>query len=197
MRKTALSVACQQVAIIACLLLLTACGTSRDPAVGVKPPAGVPQQPRPVSDLPGWLEDDLADLDQALRRQCDTRRPPGPWAGLCSEFNRLPPRSTDALRDWLERRFVAQALGGPTGSTDASSATKERAGPPRGLITGYYEPLIQGSRQRRSADQVPIYAPPRDLLTIELASIEPRLSGMRLRGRAAARSCMSPAPARP
>ena len=123
-----------------------------------------------LSALPGWLQDDLTDLDRGISRQCAMRNPPGPWPVLCAEFAALPVGSPPALRAWLERRFVARELG-------------EAGSSPRGLVTGYYEPLIRGSRQRRSSSQVPIYAPPRDLITIELASIEPRLSGMRLRGR--------------
>jgi len=123
-----------------------------------------------LSALPGWLQDDLTDLDRGINRQCAMRNPPGPWPVLCAEFAALPVGSPPALRAWLERRFVARELG-------------EAGSSPRGLVTGYYEPLIRGSRQRRSSSQVPIYAPPRDLITIELASIEPRLSGMRLRGR--------------
>jgi membrane-bound lytic murein transglycosylase A len=34
-----------------------------------------------------------------------------------------------------------------------------------GLVTGYYEPLIDASRVRRGAFQVPLYAPPADLAT--------------------------------
>ena len=181
MRAIALCCAIKRWPMIACLGLLAACGTSRGPAQAspqISPQGApsafelaLPRQPvQPLSTLPGWLQDDLSDLDRALTRQCAMRAPPAPWPGLCAEFKSLPAGAAAALRAWLERRFLAEPLGDGTPST-------------RGLITGYYEPLIRGSRQRHSSSQVPIYAPPRDLITVELASIEPRLSGMRLRGR--------------
>ncbi|MFZ9408118.1 MAG: murein transglycosylase A [Burkholderiaceae bacterium] len=196
----ALSIAMKRALMIACLGLLAACATSRSPApkpatrpVQTPAPSTVPAQAlpaqaqpaqpvpaqalpapsqpaQPLQSLPGWAQDDLSDLDRAIARQCALRTPPEPWPTLCAEFRSLPQGAMPALRAWLERRFVAQGLG--DGSPDS-----------RGLITGYYEPLIRGSRQRLSSTQVPIYAPPRDLITVELASIEPRLSGMRLRGR--------------
>src|SRR5206468_3474817 len=52
-----------------------------------------------------------------------------------------------------------------------------------GLITGYYEPLLDGSRTSTARFTVPLYAAPDDLLTIDLTALYPELSGKRLRGR--------------
>jgi membrane-bound lytic murein transglycosylase A len=52
-----------------------------------------------------------------------------------------------------------------------------------GLITGYYEPMLRGSRKRGGAYQTPLYKVPDDLLTIDLGSVYPTLRNMRLRGR--------------
>lgn len=52
-----------------------------------------------------------------------------------------------------------------------------------GLITGYYEPLLHGSRTKSDKYKYPIYKSPKDLLTIELGSIYPDLKNYRLRGR--------------
>jgi membrane-bound lytic murein transglycosylase A len=52
-----------------------------------------------------------------------------------------------------------------------------------GLITGYYEPQLQGSRTRNPQYNVPLYASPQDLLVVDLTSVYPQLKGMRLRGR--------------
>ena len=52
-----------------------------------------------------------------------------------------------------------------------------------GLVTGYYEPLLRGSRARATPFVYPVYGPPDDLLTIDLSAINPELRGMRLRGR--------------
>ena len=52
-----------------------------------------------------------------------------------------------------------------------------------GLVTGYYEPLLAGSRTRTDAFAVPLYAPPDDLLTVDLSSLFPELKDKRVRGR--------------
>ncbi len=52
-----------------------------------------------------------------------------------------------------------------------------------GLVTGYYEPLLAGSRTRTDAFAVPLYAPPDDLLTVDLTSLFPELKDKRVRGR--------------
>jgi membrane-bound lytic murein transglycosylase A len=169
-----------QRAIIACCAIAAAACTTPPP--GVKgPPAAVvsPPRPVPIESLPGWAADRLDGLGTGIVRQCAMRAPPGPWPRLCAEFAALPGatggspgRSPDpaALRAWLASRFAAWPLQDAKGGTE-------------GLFTGYYEPLLTGSRRRESASQAPLYAKPPDLLTIDLASIEPRLAGMRLRGR--------------
>jgi len=51
------------------------------------------------------------------------------------------------------------------------------------MVTGYYEPLLKGSRVRTARYKYPLYAQPRDMLTIDLSSVYPDLKGKRLRGR--------------
>lgn len=51
------------------------------------------------------------------------------------------------------------------------------------MVTGYYEPLLSGSRIRRGAYQHAVYATPGNLLTIDLGDLRPDLKGQRLRGR--------------
>ena len=169
-------------AIIACAIaVLAGCATpsgdERAPAPAAPPAAG-PPPPRPVepASLPGWAADPLDGLGAAIVRQCTMRAPPAPWPVLCAEFaalrrpapDAMPMR--DALRGWLATRFEAWPLRDAKGGTE-------------GLVTGYYEPLMTGSRTRESASQAPLYARPADLLTIDLAGVEPRLAGLRLRGR--------------
>jgi membrane-bound lytic murein transglycosylase A len=52
-----------------------------------------------------------------------------------------------------------------------------------GLITGYYEPLLRGSRQPSERYRHPVYAVPDDLLAIDLGATYPELKGKQLRGR--------------
>ena len=50
-------------------------------------------------------------------------------------------------------------------------------------MTGYYEPLLYGSRERRWPYVHPIYGVPDDLLVIDLGDLYPDLKGRRLRGK--------------
>ncbi len=50
-------------------------------------------------------------------------------------------------------------------------------------MTGYYEPLLKGSRRPSPKYPVPIYRVPDDLIVVDLASVYPELSGLRLRGK--------------
>jgi membrane-bound lytic murein transglycosylase A len=51
------------------------------------------------------------------------------------------------------------------------------------LVTGYYEPLVRGSRRQGGSYQWPLYAVPSDLLTIDLGAVYPDLAGKRVRGK--------------
>ena len=92
--------------------------------------------------LPGWHEDDLAGVAQALDAQCALPRPPGHWTRTCA----LRPGPAHQ-REFIEEHFLAWPLQ-PAGKTRP------------GMLTGYHETLLTGSRQRESASQVPLYAPP-------------------------------------
>jgi len=113
-------------------LALAGCASSPPVAASAVPPHA----------LPGWHQDDLAGLARALDAQCALPRPPGHWARTCA----LRPEPA-RLRGFIEAHFLAWPLQ-PPGETRP------------GLLTGYHEILLAGSRQRESASQVPLYAPP-------------------------------------
>ncbi len=52
-----------------------------------------------------------------------------------------------------------------------------------GLITGYYEPILNGSFTKTTKYQYPIYKTPKDLITVRLSSIYPSLKKYTLRGK--------------
>jgi membrane-bound lytic murein transglycosylase A len=74
------------------------------------------------------------------------------------------------VRTFFERHFTAYQALTPDGAET-------------GVVTGYYEPLLNGSRTRNERDRFPLYAPPDDLLTVELADLYPELKDKRVRGR--------------
>jgi membrane-bound lytic murein transglycosylase A len=53
-----------------------------------------------------------------------------------------------------------------------------------GLLTGYYEPLLRGSRTRHGAYQTPVYGVPADLVSVDLGLFDPKWKGERVSGRA-------------
>jgi membrane-bound lytic murein transglycosylase A len=87
---------------------------------------------------------------------------------------------------------VAEAIGGGADRETARRFFEENLTPfqlthadggEEGLVTGYYEPLLRGSRKRSSRYRHAVYGLPDDLLVVDLGEVYPELKGMRLRGR--------------
>ena len=51
------------------------------------------------------------------------------------------------------------------------------------MITGYYEPVIEGSRTQTAVHGQPIFGVPEDLIVVDLGAVSPETRGLRLRGR--------------
>ena len=58
-----------------------------------------------------------------------------------------------------------------------------QVGDGKAFATGYYEPEIAGSRDRRPGYDVPVYARPADLIDVDLSQFSADLKGKRIRGR--------------
>lgn len=128
---------------------------------------------RPVSfkELPGWAEDDLQGFGSAFSTNCGVMRLRATaWARICKEAEQLVTNDAQGLRQLVESRFTPHEL------TD-SRGTRS------GLITGYYEPLLRGSRTKNSDYQIPLYKTPKDLVNVDLSAIYPEIKSLRLRGR--------------
>jgi len=123
------------------------------------------------SSLPNWEGDNLSAAWQAIEQQCPRmNRRDKVWVPICAGVAALSQPSVDEVREFLQANFVPHKIFAAGGKTE-------------GLITGYYEPLLNGSLTRSEKYAYPIYSPPEDMLTVELADIYPSLEGMRLRGR--------------
>jgi len=136
----------------------------------VPPPRVSVLEPVSYDDLPGWREDALDGVLRALRASCRALRFQTAWREACAAADPLDADNVESLRLTLEANFVPHRLANPDGAT-------------QGLVTGYYEPLLRGSRDQRGAYRFPLYAPPDDLLVIDLAAVNPELKNTRLRGR--------------
>ena len=142
------------------------------PTVPAAPPAK-PLQAARFADLPGWGDDDLTAAWPAFLQSCRALASKPKWLlwrAACTEAKTIAANDGAAQRRFFEARFQPYLLTNPDATTN-------------GLITGYYEPLLRGSRRRSASFSQPVLGVPSDLLTIELADVFPDLKGMRLRGR--------------
>jgi len=124
------------------------------------------------SDLPGWAEDDVAAAWPPFLQSCRgmTSKPHGPgWKRVCDLA-----RAADGKPGFQPRRFFEQHLK-PYAVTNGDGAN--------GTVTGYYEPLLRGSRNRMKGYEQAVRGVPDDLLTIDLSAVFPELKDKRVRGR--------------
>lgn len=142
-----------------------------------EPPAPAPEPYRgrlaPASwlSLPGWGEESFGEALAAFRQSCTVLAAQAAWRDVCEAASALPVANgnADAAR-FFESRFVPHRVLNPDDSDT-------------GTITGYYEPLLRGSRTRNARYRHPVYAVPKDLVVVDLTSLHPDLRHKRLRGR--------------
>jgi len=133
-----------------------------------KPPAKPLQEAR-WEEIKGWNDDAIVEARGALLESCTALMKQPAWRGVCEEARALPAEEA-ALRVFFQTRFQ------PWRVVNADESTQ-------GLITGYYEPLLRGSRTRGKNFPHAIYGVPDDLLVIDLGDLYPELKNLRLRGR--------------
>lgn len=172
------------------LALLNACTST--PPISPLPPKKISTQqpsttPRVVPDkttqvipdvlrnstfdaLPGWQQDDLRQAWPAFLQSCGVLIKKTMWRDVCAAAFIVDAQDGVAIRNFFENSFVPYQVVNPDGAKD-------------GLVTGYYEPLLRGSRVRQGKYQTPLYRVPDDIVTIDLASVYPELKNMRLRGK--------------
>lgn len=122
------------------------------------------------SDLPGWENDRHSESWTALLRSCSKLRERPDWAALCSAAGDAEHPTDEQARVFYEHWFAAHPVYAEHGDQ-------------HGLVTGYYEPMLNGSELRSERYRYPVYGRPDDLYTVELADVYPELKGKRVRGR--------------
>jgi membrane-bound lytic murein transglycosylase A len=169
-------VACAAVSALcaACSVVPQTAPSSAQPATVTTEPGRAQFRPVAFRDLPGWADDTLADAWPAFNAGCRVLLAQAAtailWHEPCTAAADLDPRDTPAIRAFFERHFTAYQALAPDGQDT-------------GLVTGYYEPLLHGSRVPSERNRYPLFAPPDDLLTIDLAELGPEFKDKRLRGR--------------
>ncbi|HEX4855758.1 MAG TPA: MltA domain-containing protein [Limnobacter sp.] len=131
------------------------------------------------SGLPGWKQADHRAFLAAFANQCNskgnalTKRKATPVALVqaCEKARLMQTSGTHGpARTWLEENFEVWQL-------------QQEDGKKEGLLTGYFEPRLKGSRTARGNFNTPLYGVPADLVVVKLDEIYPELKGKRLRGR--------------
>jgi membrane-bound lytic murein transglycosylase A len=143
------------------------------PVVPPTPPVDYRGRLQPVSwiELPDWRREALRPALEAFVRGCGVLDKQDPWKGVCAGAESLGPATTESeIAAFFELNFDPHQV------VNADDTTA-------GMVTGYYEPLLQGSRVRTARYRYPIYGVPKDLLVIDLASVYPELKNKRLRGK--------------
>lgn len=120
--------------------------------------------------LPDWATTDLTPSWAALLQSCRVLKTRPQWQTICIDANLIDKTDNQAQREFYELKMNPFQVFNQDGSEE-------------GTITGYYEPLLKGSRSRSERFRYPVYATPEDMLEIDLGEAYPQLKGQRLRGR--------------
>lgn len=149
----------------------------------VPPAAAAPAPPQPPapryehaewSQLEGWGSDDLAEAWSAFLTGCGGLKARADWKQVCELALQKPARDTRAVRQFFEAQFEPWRV-----AYDDDRGQRSESG----LITGYYEPLLKGSRKPGGRFNTPLYSVPDDLLTVDFGDLYPSLKGERVRAR--------------
>ncbi|MBX3640743.1 MAG: MltA domain-containing protein [Nitrosomonas sp.] len=122
------------------------------------------------SDLTGWAEDDLRPAWQAFLQSCNALKRQQVWQEVCTAASFMQADNNAGIRHFFEHHFVPYRIISHDGGGE-------------GLVTGYYEPLLHGSRKPTARYRYPLYAAPDELLIVDLGDLYPELKDLRLRGR--------------
>jgi membrane-bound lytic murein transglycosylase A len=110
--------------------------------------------PADWKEIPGWQNEEFIEGWRAFLEGCRTlaRRPA--WGSTCERALAEPRRSVAEIRRFFESEFEPFKVTSP----DLAEI---------GVMTGYFEPLLQGSRVRTDRFRYPIYGTPPDLLYLD------------------------------
>ena len=104
------------------------------------------------AELPGFGDDKLNEAWNAWTKSCER---PGPtFAPLCADVRRLSIGTEQEQRAWMMQRLQPYRVEPLSASVGGSA---------QGLLTGYFEPMIDASRVAKPGFQVPLYRVPTTL----------------------------------
>ncbi|HSO07938.1 MAG TPA: MltA domain-containing protein, partial [Pelomicrobium sp.] len=146
-------------------------GPAPTPAPVAAPTPAAPRlAPADWSDLPGWPEADLQPAWAAFLQSCRVLGTKPEWRAVCADAAGVPTAEAKAIRGFFEARLRPHRALGADGAE-------------RGLLTGYYEPLVNASRKRTARFRHAAYTAPPDLVAVDLGAVAPDSAKLALRGR--------------
>lgn len=122
------------------------------------------------NDLPAWTADRAEEALGAFMKGCARLNSQAAWRAACIAAEAADRSSSALARRFFESSFEPYTVVNADGTTE-------------GQVTGYYEAALRGSRKPDGTYRYALYAPPEDMLSVELGELYPELKGMRLRGR--------------
>lgn len=163
-----------QAALAVALLAMAGCGSpqAKAPATG---PASTPLAIGPSlkavgwDDVPQWESIDPLPALGAFRKSCSVIGSRPEWDRACANAIEAQGADPAAVRKMFE--------------SDLAPFKAEVAGADTGRLTGYFEPMLRGSRTPDGHYRHPIYSPPGDLLDRKDPRAGGRLKGPGDRGR--------------
>lgn len=132
-------------------------------------------KPAQWEEIDGLQADNLSLAWPAWMQSCSTLVNKPTWQKACNAAVQLNNQTTskpskNAVQAYFKQYFSVYKTTNVDGSDN-------------GLITGYYQPLLKGSRTQSAQYPYPLYASPDDLITVELDTLFPELKFKRVRGR--------------
>ena len=141
-------------------------------------------KPAQWSDIDGFSTDDLSVAWPAWLQSCaglknKLQNSQPLWQTVCTAAQSLNEKNQNKPSNKLSN---AEMIDYFTSYFDVYS-TNNVDGTSVGLVTGYYEPVLKGSRTKSAKFAYPLYRQPSDLITVDLGELYPELKYKRVRGK--------------
>ncbi|VTU38979.1 murein transglycosylase A [Variovorax sp. PBL-E5] len=115
----------------------------------------------PFDTVPGWRGDDFSESWPAFLGSCKVLTGRGTeWKEVCARAAQVDGRNNPAIRNFFEREFSAYQI-------------RDDDRRPDGVVTGYFEPEIAGSRQYAAPFIYPVYGQPEDMVFADARKLPP------------------------
>ena len=150
---------------LSCFLFFVSC--SKESKIYLKELPNTELQKTTFKSLPDFYKENFDEVLQLFVKNCQTKKVFDTYTDLCNKA-----QEAQNAQKFITTNFRPFLI----------LNDKEDN---QGTLTGYYEAEIHASYKQTERYRYPVYATPKDLVTIDLASIYPELKHYRLRGRLA------------